>query len=64
VEKDRFRTGHRIIVIPRKNASKSTFAELRDSFLSLARRGGLFPRTTPPAGETPPSGDGTRGPTT
>lgn len=56
VEKDRFREGHRIIVIPKRNSAKSTFVELRESFMSLAKRGGLFPRTTPSVGEMPPRG--------
>jgi len=64
VEKDRFREGYRIIVIPRRNSVHSSYAELRDSFLSLAKRGGLLPRTTPQAGDAPPRGDGMRRPAT
>ena len=64
VEKDRFREGYRIIVIPRKNSASSSYAELRDSFLSLAKRAGLLPRTTPPTGTTPSGGDEMRRPAT
>jgi ribonuclease P protein component len=63
VEKDRFRVGSRIILIPKRNASGCSFAELRESFMSLATRSGLLPRTTPQAGASPP-GDGMRGPKT
>jgi ribonuclease P protein component len=44
VEQTRFREGYRIILIPKRSAAQCSFAELRDSFLALARRGGLLPR--------------------
>jgi ribonuclease P protein component len=46
VEKARFRDGYRIILIPKRTAAQRPFDALRDSFLSLARRSGLFPRTS------------------
>jgi len=64
VEKDRFREGYRIILIPKRSAVSGSYAELRDSFLSLAKRAGLLPRTMPPVGSKPPDGDGMRRPAT
>jgi len=45
VEQASFREGSRVIVIPKRTAARCSFGELRDSFLALARRAGLLPRT-------------------
>jgi ribonuclease P protein component len=44
VEKERFRGGYQIILLPRRGSADRTFEELRHSFLSLSTRAGLFPR--------------------
>jgi len=45
VEKETFRAGYQIILVPRRGSVNRTFDELRKSFLSLASRAGLLPRT-------------------
>ena len=45
VEKETFRDGYQIILVPRRGSVNRTFDELRKSFLSLASRAGLLPRT-------------------
>ncbi len=44
VEKEKFRGGYQVILIPKRGSAARTFAELRQSFLSLAQRSGLLPR--------------------
>jgi ribonuclease P protein component len=44
VEKEKFRGGYQVILIPRRGSAARTFDELRNSFLSLATRAGLLPR--------------------
>lgn len=44
VEKERFRGGYQVILVPRRGSVDRTFEELRDSFLSLSTRAGLLPR--------------------
>ena len=62
VEKARFRDGYRIILIPKRTAAQRPFDALRDSFLALAKRAGLFPRTSSgPAEAAPPDRGDTRG---
>ncbi len=48
VEKAKFRGGYQIILIPQRGSAECTFDELRQSFLSLANRAGLLPRTMNP----------------
>jgi ribonuclease P protein component len=43
VEKEKFRKGHQVILIPRRGSAGRTFDELRKSFLTLASRSGLLP---------------------
>ena len=45
VEKETFRGGYQVILVPRRGSVDRTFDELRKSFLSLASRAGLLPRT-------------------
>jgi uncharacterized protein len=45
VEKETFRGGYQVILVPRRGSVDRTFDELRKSFLSLALRAGLLPRT-------------------
>lgn len=44
VEKEKFRGGYQVILIPRRGSAARTFDELRTSFLTLAVRAGLLPR--------------------
>jgi ribonuclease P protein component len=44
VEKEKFRGGYQVILIPRRACAARTYGELRQSFLSLAVRAGLLPR--------------------
>ncbi len=44
VEKEKFRGGYQIIVVPRRGSAGRGFGELRASFLTLATRSGLLPR--------------------
>ena len=44
VEKEKFRGGYQIILVPRRGSARRTFEELRRSFLALATRAGLLPR--------------------
>jgi ribonuclease P protein component len=44
VEKETFRGGYQVILIPRRGSAGRTFDELRDSFLGLAKRAGLLSR--------------------
>jgi len=48
VEKAQFRDGYQIILIPQRGSAECTFDELRQSFLSLAQRTGILPRTMNP----------------
>jgi ribonuclease P protein component len=43
VEKNKFRRGYQVILIPRRGSVDRTFDELRKSFLTLASRSGLLP---------------------
>ncbi len=43
VEKEHFRGGYQIILLPQRGSSGRTFEELRKSFLSLSKRAGLLP---------------------
>ena len=45
VERERFRKGHRVVLIPKRTSAERTFEEIKGSFLSLASRAGLLPRT-------------------
>jgi ribonuclease P protein component len=44
VEKERFRGGYQVILIPRRECMDRAFEELRRSFLELSKRAGLLPR--------------------
>jgi ribonuclease P protein component len=44
VEKEKFRGGYQVILIPKRGSAVRTFGELRNSFLTLATRAGLLPR--------------------
>jgi ribonuclease P protein component len=44
VEKENFRGGYQIILVPRRGSAARTFSDLRQSFLSLAQKAGLLPR--------------------
>ena len=44
VEKEKFRGGYQVILVPRRGSVDRTFEELRGSFLSLSTRAGLLPR--------------------
>jgi ribonuclease P protein component len=43
VEKDKFRRGYQVILVPRRGSVDRTFDELRKTFLTLAARSGLLP---------------------
>jgi ribonuclease P protein component len=45
VERERLRMGHRVVLIPKRSSAERSFKELQGSFLSLASRAGLLPRT-------------------
>jgi len=45
VEKEKFRGGYQVIVVPKRGSAGRTFGEIQGSFLSLALRAGLLPRT-------------------
>ncbi len=53
VEMAPFRGGYQVIVIPQPGAVNATFEELRNSFLTLARRSGLLNRTKSPRTDAP-----------
>jgi ribonuclease P protein component len=44
VEKDRFRGGYQVIVVPKRGSAGRTFGDIQGSFLALASRAGLLPR--------------------
>ena len=44
VEKEKFRGGYQVVLVPRRGSAALTFAELKASFLNLATRAGLLPR--------------------
>ena len=44
VEKEKFRGGYQVILVPRRGSVDRPFGEIRESFLSLATRAGLLPR--------------------
>jgi ribonuclease P protein component len=44
VEKEHFRGGFRVILVPRRGSARLTFGELRQSFLNLSNKAGLLPR--------------------
>jgi ribonuclease P protein component len=44
VDKEKFRGGYQIVLVPRRGSTARTFGELRTSFLTLAARAGLLPR--------------------
>ena len=44
VEKENFRQGYQVILVPRRGSVDLTFDELRKSFLGLAVKAGLLPR--------------------
>src|SRR5208283_4304675 len=44
VEKERFRGGYQVILIPRRDCVDRAYEELRQSFLELSKRAGLLPR--------------------
>ena len=44
VEKEKFRGGYQIILVPRRGSAGRTYDELKTSFLTLAARAGLLPR--------------------
>ena len=44
VEKERFRGGYQVILIPRRGCADRAFEELKQSFLELSKRAGLLPR--------------------
>lgn len=44
VEKEHFRGGYQVVLIPKRGSAGRAFDELKRSFLSLATRAGLFPR--------------------
>src|SRR5271170_2141175 len=44
VEKEKFRGGYQVILVPRRGSADKTFVELKNSFLTLATRAGLLPR--------------------
>ena len=45
VEKEQFRGGYQVILVPRRGSVERTFDELKTSFLTLAKRAGLLSRT-------------------
>jgi ribonuclease P protein component len=44
VEKEHFRGGFQVILVPRRGCAGLTFGELRQSFLTLSGKAGLLPR--------------------
>ncbi len=44
VEKERFRGGYQIILIPRRGSAGRAYEEIRHSFLELTKKAGLLPR--------------------
>jgi ribonuclease P protein component len=44
VEKERFRGGYQVILIPRRGSADRAYEELKHSFLELSIRAGLLPR--------------------
>ena len=44
VEKENFRGGYQIILVPRRGSAGRSYDELRASFLTLAGKAGLLPR--------------------
>jgi ribonuclease P protein component len=44
VEKEHFRGGYQVILVPRRGSARRTFDELKKSFLTLSTRAGLLPR--------------------
>jgi ribonuclease P protein component len=44
VERERFRGGHQVVLIPKRGSAQRTFEELKGSLLALASRAGLLPR--------------------
>ena len=44
VEKEKFRGGYQVILIPRRGSAGRAFETLRQSFLTLSQRAGLLPR--------------------
>lgn len=44
VEKEKFRGGYQVILVPRRGSADRAFSEIRESFLALATRAGLLPR--------------------
>jgi ribonuclease P protein component len=46
VECDHFQGGYQIILLPRRGSAQRPFNELKNSFLTLAMKAALLPRTT------------------
>jgi len=44
VERERFRAGYQIILIPKRGSAARTFKDIKGSFLALASKAGLLPR--------------------
>jgi ribonuclease P protein component len=44
VEKEHFRGGYQIILIPRRGSADRAYEEIRHSFLELTKKAGLLPR--------------------
>jgi ribonuclease P protein component len=44
VEKEHFRGGYQVILVPRRGSAARSFVELKESFLGLATRAGLLLR--------------------
>src|SRR5258708_24625872 len=44
VEKEHFRGGYQVILVPRRGSAGRTFNELKESFLGLVKRAGLLSR--------------------
>ena len=44
VEKEKFRGGYQVIVVPKRGSAGRSFGEIQGSFLALASRAGLLPR--------------------
>lgn len=47
-EKERFRGGYRLVVIPQRGCAERSFEEIRRSFRDLAQKAGLYSRTERP----------------
>lgn len=45
VEKEGFRKGYRIILIPKRGSTERSYQELKSAFLALGQKAGLFHRT-------------------